>query len=1101
MGNNLSKKETNSTIHISISSQSLVSKEKNKIIPVVSEFSHSFNPSKNEKNPSIAILNNFIKQENQDQLESSESLTSDESYCSFDSSIGKYFLKDAFTLERMQTRGSEICSKQNINNNGHTNQHLSPANNNGIKEMYYKVETKMSKKELPLLNDTYCTFKTFNMRKIHGDKFSFNVIPPIPSLLKKQSSSISPFPPEALEVRKTFLRKNAMRHTKLLCNDYLPPCPKRKMQIIPFNEDSCYRVLCIKNKSLNDRHLLHKMLDSISFLHDIKKDLAYEIIEEMQYVQIDQGALMIRQNSIGTHVFFIKKGTVNFCPLNFPDKIYETKTGPVVIGERILINDTIRQWDVYAVTHVYAYVIKHKSTINTIKNSIIIEREANRACLDNCEALSFMTEEQKDKLSLSMYKEFYNEKATIIAPYDRPNCIFVVVSGSAIDVDSPMKSLLVPGSIFGYNNLVYINPKNTSQVSTNNIKSNKTCVCLSFNYQCLQEVFDDPNYHIRLRNLIIKHKLSNDSFFGEMSSLLDNSILNNFIVKFYAMNSIVVEAGTNINDLILVILEGDLYSENEPRLKIKEKTKNPVLFSEDVFKENPREVDYNIRASVDCFVAKMKRKTLTFHIGKNFDKALRILKIKNNLANTKTFNTKFILNSSFFDSLCEQIEEINLSKNEVIYNYFDPANQMYVIIEGEVKLYQNEDNDKGITKTKYDCFGISSFTSLLHKSTILNSLPKNKRNEKAVCSSEYVLLYSITREKYIESFSENKLLLFYITRRIFYLENQFELPKLYYFPVKLQEHSKGRSFLVRRNAFDDQVAFLRIYNKAKFTNEQLYNELPQKMNILKPIDNLFISKILSISLNSQYVFFLFTFVDGNNLDALISSSFHLNYEIAKFISVQLFLSIRLLHKHNVVHRMINPSTVIVDENGYVKLTHLLSIASLPITKSSSLVSGDIRFMAPETLYGNNEYGPAVDYWSIGVILYLLIVSKLPFNISKDEKNSMKIIASIINDDLSFPSNVINEDYKDFVSKFLEKSDEKRYKSWDEVINHPFFNGYDFKAIENFRAITPKSVIGVKRKFNAYKNEKFITFEEMIKNISVEDEEINKEFMKRKNGIM
>ena len=199
--------------------------------------------------------------------------------------------------------------------------------------------------------------------------------------------------------------------------------------------------------------------------------------------------------------------------------------------------------------------------------------------------------------------------------------------------------------------------------------------------------------------------------------------------------------------------------------------------------------------------------------------------------------------------------------------------------------------------------------------------------------------------------------------------------------------------------------------------------------------------------------------------------------------------------------MINPSTIFVDENGYIKLTHLLSIASLPITKSSSLIGGDIRFMAPETLYGNNEYGPAVDYWSIGIILYLLIVNKLPFNISKDESNSLKIIASIINDDLTFPNNVINEDYKDFVSKLLEKSDEKRYKSWDEVINHPFFNGYDFKAVENFRATTPKSVLGVKRKLNAYKNEKFITFEEMLKTITKEDEEINKEFIKRKNGIM
>ena len=214
-------------------------------------------------------------------------------------------------------------------------------------------------------------------------------------------------------------------------------------------------------------------------------------------------------------------------------------------------------------------------------------------------------------------------------------------------------------------------------------------------------------------------------------------------------------------------------------------------------------------------------------------------------------------------------------------------------------------------------------------------------------------------------------------------------------------------------------------------------------------------------------------------------SIHLNYQLCKFISIQLFFAVKALNASMLMHRVINPDNIIVEANGYIKLTHLISCTVVPLSKSSTLKEGDLRFMAPKMLYGNSEYGFAVDYWAIGVIMFVIVAQKFPFNIDTNDKRK-EIVNSIINDDLIFPSNVINEDFKDLVSKLLEKSEAQRIKSFDCIIDHPFYKNSYYGSIETMTMEAPKALRGHKAKMNPYKNEKYIAFEEMNNEIYRED---------------
>jgi serine/threonine protein kinase len=181
-----------------------------------------------------------------------------------------------------------------------------------------------------------------------------------------------------------------------------------------------------------------------------------------------------------------------------------------------------------------------------------------------------------------------------------------------------------------------------------------------------------------------------------------------------------------------------------------------------------------------------------------------------------------------------------------------------------------------------------------------------------------------------------------------------------------------------------------------------------------------------------------------------------------------------------VHRLINHRTVLIDNHGYIKLTHVHTVSLLPIGKTSliNFKQGDLCYLAPEMLYGNNEYSYAVDYWAVGVLMYLMICGKLPFGLSFEEENKSNIVGAILNEELVFPSNVIDENFKDFIMKILDKVEDKRLKSWDDVICHPFYKGFKYRDIEMMEMKKPSEIKIIKSEVNVYKNEKYLSYEEM-----------------------
>ena len=88
----------------------------------------------------------------------------------------------------------------------------------------------------------------------------------------------------------------------------------------------------------------------------------------------------------------------------------------------------------------------------------------------------------------------------------------------------------------------------------------------------------------------------------------------------------------------------------------------------------------------------------------------------------------------------------------------------------------------------------------------------------------------------------------------------------------------------------------------------------------------------------------------------------------------MIMGLEYIHSKSVIHRDIKPENLVLDENGYVRITDF-GIAKIFSKKNSSETSGTPGYMAPEVMNRQN-HTLAVDYFAVGVIGYEFMMGRV-----------------------------------------------------------------------------------------------------------------------------
>ena len=222
--------------------------------------------------------------------------------------------------------------------------------------------------------------------------------------------------------------------------------------------------------------------------------------------------------------------------------------------------------------------------------------------------------------------------------------------------------------------------------------------------------------------------------------------------------------------------------------------------------------------------------------------------------------------------------------------------------------------------------------------------------------------------------------------------------------------------------------------------EHLYNEYKILLKIYHP----FIIQLKGINTKDpKALYYLFEFIQGGDLLNLLERNLKFPEEQAKFYSASLLTVIDYLHKKNIIIRNITPDSILLASSGYIKLVNFNNAKILKNDYTNTLC-GTPEYSSPEML-NRKGHGKAHDLWSLGIILYHMLIGHTPF----EDSDPLKMQQKILKGKPVFPK-TIGKDAKNLIKHLLIVDPKKRLGCGKngiyDIISNPFFKGFDWKNL-------------------------------------------------------
>uniref|UniRef100_A0A8C4GZ12 Protein kinase C n=1 Tax=Dicentrarchus labrax TaxID=13489 RepID=A0A8C4GZ12_DICLA len=202
------------------------------------------------------------------------------------------------------------------------------------------------------------------------------------------------------------------------------------------------------------------------------------------------------------------------------------------------------------------------------------------------------------------------------------------------------------------------------------------------------------------------------------------------------------------------------------------------------------------------------------------------------------------------------------------------------------------------------------------------------------------------------------------------------------------------------------------------------------------------------------LFFVMEFVNGGDLMFHIQKSRKFEEPRARFYTAEITSALMFLHSKGILYRDLKLDNVLLDKDGHCKLADFgMCKEGIFEGAATGTFCGTPDYIAPEILQ-EMLYGPSVDWWALGVLLYEMLSGHAPF----EAENEDDLFESILNEEIVYAS-WLSTEAVNILKAFLTKNPARRLGCVAEeggesaVTSHAFFAGIDWEKL-NRREMEP-----------------------------------------------
>ncbi|TDZ67267.1 Sucrose non-fermenting protein kinase 1 [Colletotrichum trifolii] len=212
----------------------------------------------------------------------------------------------------------------------------------------------------------------------------------------------------------------------------------------------------------------------------------------------------------------------------------------------------------------------------------------------------------------------------------------------------------------------------------------------------------------------------------------------------------------------------------------------------------------------------------------------------------------------------------------------------------------------------------------------------------------------------------------------------------------LGEGSFGKVKLAIHNGTGQQVA-LKIIARKKLISRDMAGRVEREIEYLQLLRHPHIIKLYTVIKTPNEIIMVLEYAGGELFDYIVQNGRMKEPEARRFFQ-QMLCAVEYCHRHKIVHRDLKPENLLLDDNLNVKIADF-GLSNI-MTDGNFLKTscGSPNYAAPEVIGGKLYAGPEVDVWSCGVILYVLLVGRLPF----DDEHIPSLFAKIARGTYSIP---------------------------------------------------------------------------------------------------
>uniref|UniRef100_A0AAQ6A7A9 Serine/threonine-protein kinase sax-1 n=1 Tax=Amphiprion ocellaris TaxID=80972 RepID=A0AAQ6A7A9_AMPOC len=245
---------------------------------------------------------------------------------------------------------------------------------------------------------------------------------------------------------------------------------------------------------------------------------------------------------------------------------------------------------------------------------------------------------------------------------------------------------------------------------------------------------------------------------------------------------------------------------------------------------------------------------------------------------------------------------------------------------------------------------------------------------------------------------------------------------------------------------------MKILRKADMLEKEQVAHIRAERDILVEADGAWVVKMFYSFQDKRNLYLIMEFLPGGDMMTLLMKKDTLSEEATQFYIAETVLAIDSIHQLGFIHRDIKPDNLLLDSRVRTQThAHIFTAARKAETWKKNRrqlaysTVGTPDYIAPE-VFMQTGYNKLCDWWSLGVIMYEMLIGYPPFCSETPQETYRKVMNW--KETLVFPPEVpISERAKDLILRYCTDAENRiGAVSVEEIKSHPFFESVDWEHI-------------------------------------------------------